>query len=169
MTAGPQDDELVTIRIEQLPVPLQNAAQQHADELTRELMLVAESVHQQGDAGNLPRRFIELVGALTEQYSMFTGEQEQQLQDAAAQGRPSIDLVYRLPGSVAGAAATLGEILDEVDAYCREGKLLLTLETPPPLVDFRRWFLDQFVDQAAGEPPVPWPAYQPAAGSGSVA
>ena len=156
----PTGDELVTVRLELLPIDVQNAAQQHGDELTRELMLVSEQMHQQGDeAPALPRRFVELVSALSSQYSMFTAEQEQQLADAIAAGARTVDLVYTVPASVGPAAASLGDILDEVDAYCREGQLLLTLETPAPLVTYRRWFLDQFVDQAQGQPAVSWPDY----------
>lgn len=156
----PADDPLVTVRIDLLPVDVQSAAQQHSDELTRELMLVAEGVHQQGDeAPELPRRFVELVTALNSRYSMFTAEQQEQLSRAAAEGASTVDLVYQVPASVGPAAANLGEIMDEVDAYCREGRLLLTLETPAPLVTFRRWFLEQFVEQAQGRPSVSWPDY----------
>lgn len=158
--SSPGDDQLVTVRIDLLPVDVQTAAQQHGDELTRELMLVAEQMHQQGDvAPALPHRFVELVTALNSRYSMFTAEQEQQLSAAVAEGASTVDLVYTVPASVGPAAADLGEILDEVDAYCREGQLLLTLETPEPLVTFRRWFLAQFVEQAQGRPAVSWPAY----------
>jgi hypothetical protein len=156
----PADDELVTVRLDLLPLDVQTAAQQHGDELTRELMLVAEQMHQQTDgAPELPLRFVELVTALNSQYSMFTAEQEQQLSAALAAGDSTIDLVYRVPASVGPAAASLGAILDEVDDYCREGRLLLTLETPAPLVTYRRWFLDQFIEQSQGRPPVSWPAY----------
>jgi hypothetical protein len=156
----PADDELVTVRLDLLPLDVQTAAQQHGDELTRELMLVAEQMHQEPDtAPGLPRRFVELVTTLNSQYSMFTAEQEQQLSAAVAAGESSVDLVYRVPPSVGPAAASLGAILDEADAYCREGRLLLTLETPAPLVTFRRWFLDQFVAQSQGRPAVSWPEY----------
>ena len=156
----PADDELVTVRLDLLPLDVQTAAQQHGDELTRELMLVAEQMHQQTDgAPELPLRFVELVSTLNSQYSMFTAEQEQQLSAAVAAGDSTVDLVYRVPASVGPAAASLGAILDEADAYCREGRLLLTLETPAPLVTFRRWFLDQFVAQSQGRPAVSWPEY----------
>jgi hypothetical protein len=153
-------DELVTVRLDQLPLDVQTAAQQHGDELTRELMLVAEQMHQQADgARELPHRFVELVTTLNSQYSMFTTEQEQQLAAAVAAGDSTVDLVYRVPASVGAAAASLGDILDEADDYCREGRLLLTLATPAPLVTYRRWFLDQFVEQSQGRPAVSWPAY----------
>ena len=156
----PADDELVTVRLHRLPLDVQTAAQQHGDELTRELMLVAEQMHQQADgAPELPLRFVELVTTLNSQYSMFTAEQEQQLSAALAAGDSTVDLVYRVPASVGPAAASLGAILDEVDDYCREGRLLLTLETPAPLVTYRRWFLDQFIEQSQGRPAVSWPAY----------
>lgn len=153
------DDPLITVEVRALPVELQVAAQQHTEELTRELLLVAEQLRQQGDSGALPHRFVELVGTLSTRYSGFTAEQQRHLDSAAKEGRPSVDLVYQVPLSAAAAAASLGDILAEADEYCRAGRLLLTLQTPPLLVRFRRWFLDQFVAQAAGQPPVSWPDY----------
>lgn len=159
-----EQDELVTVQIVELPVDVHVQAQQHGDEVARELMLVAEQMHQSGTTAGLPRRFVELVNTLSHRYSMFTAEQEQQLASAIESGRPSVDLTYTLPAHVAEAASGLGEILDEVDQYCRDGQLLLALETPAPLVTYRRWFLAQFVDQAAGSPPVSWPDYVRTAG-----
>ena len=81
------DEELVTVRLDLLPLDVQTAAQQHGDELTRELVLVAERLHQQTDgAPELPLRFVELVTALNARYSVFTAEQEQQLAAALAAG-----------------------------------------------------------------------------------
>jgi hypothetical protein len=163
MTTSDQPDvhaeELITVQIRGLPVDLQVGAQQHSDELTRELMLVAEGMRERGDTAELPVRFVELVSALSGRYSMFTAEQELQMQRAVAEGVPTIDLTYTVPVSAAAAAGQVGDILDEADDYCRQGKLLLTLETPADLVTYRRWFLDQFVCQAAGRPPVTWADY----------
>jgi len=152
-------EDLITVEIVGLPVAVQLEAQQQNDELTRELVLVAEQLRQEGDSAALPVRFVEVVGTLSTRYSMFTAEQEQQLSAALAAGDSTVDLVYRVPASVGPAAASLGAILDEVDDYCREGRLLLTLETPAPLVTYRRWFLDQFVEQSQGRPAVSWPAF----------
>ena len=153
-------EELITVHVLGLPTRLQVQAQQQNDELTRELMLVAEQMRQRGDAAELPVRFVELVGALSGRYAMFTAEQEAQLTAAIAAGEPTIDLTYTLPASAAAAAGALGEILDEADDYCRQGRLLLTLATPPELVAYRRWFLDQFVAQAGGAAPVAWSDYR---------
>ncbi|MEO7979772.1 MAG: hypothetical protein ABI807_02540 [Sporichthyaceae bacterium] len=157
---SPADEELITVVVGQIPIGLQTAAQQHTDEITRELVLVAEQVHQRGDPGGLPQRFVELVSALSARYSMFTAEQESQLARAVQEGRESVDLVYSVPASAAVAAAQLGSIFDEVDEYCREGRLLLTLESPAPVVAYRRWFLDQFVEQSQGRPPIAWPDHR---------
>jgi hypothetical protein len=161
VTDAPANDPLIRVRLVELPIDVQVQAQQHADELTRELVLVGEQMHQRGAAPNeLPVRFVELVTALSHRYSMFTAEQEQQLASAIASGAQSVDLEYTVPASAAAAAKSLGEILDEADDYCRAGQLLLTLATPPPLVTYRRWFLDQFVGQAAGSAPESWPQYR---------
>jgi hypothetical protein len=160
-SAGPpHDDELIAVEIVGMPVDVQLEAQQHQDELTRELVLVAEQMRQEGESAALPVRFVELVGSLSTRYSMFTAEQEQRLRDAITSGERRIDLTYWVPRSAATAAAQLGAVLDEVDEYCRQGRLLLTLATPERLVTFRRWFLDQFVGQSAGAPPVSWADYE---------
>jgi hypothetical protein len=152
-------EELISVEIVGLPVAVQLEAQQQNDELTRELVLVAEQLRQEGESAALPVRFVELVGTLSTRYSMFTAEQEQQLRTAIESGDERLDMTYRVPRSAAAAAAHLGDIMDEVDDYCRRGKLLLTLATPDKLVTYRRWFLDQFVSQAAGGPPVSWTEY----------
>ena len=74
-------------------------------------------------------------------------------------GVERIDLTYRIPPSAAGAAKDMADVLAEADDYCRAGKHLLTLATPPELVAYRTWFLDQFVDQIGGRSPVSWPEY----------
>ena len=152
-------EELVTVRLLGLPVPLQARAEEHSAELTRELMLIGEQMRQQGDHAGLPARLVALIEQLTSEYSVFTGEQEQQLADAAARGAESIDLAYRVPAAVGGAARALDDILDEADDYCRAGEHLLTLPTPDDLITYRRWFLDQFIEQTAGHEPVPFSAY----------
>lgn len=149
-------EELITVQVLGLPIGVQVEAQQQSDELTRELMLVAEQMRQRGSSAELPVRFVELVSTLSSRYAIFTAEQEAQLNAAIAAGEPTIDLTYTVPVSAAAAAGALGAILDEADEYCRQGQLLLTLATPERLVAYRRWFLDQFVDQAAGAAPVAW-------------
>ena len=105
-------------------------------------------------------RLGQLVEDLTADYASFSGPQEQQLFAAAAAGDDELDLIYRVPAAVAPAARDLGDLLNEADEYCQAGQHLLTLTTPPELVRFREWFLDEFVQQAEGRSAVPWPEYQ---------
>jgi hypothetical protein len=146
---------MVTITIRGLPVPMHAAAQAHGDELMREFRLLAEQMRQEGTHG-LPRRLIELVNALEGQYSTFTEAQEDEIETAIATGASTVDLVYSLPASIGDGVQALGAILDEVDELCRQGQHLLTLATPPDQVAYRRWFLDEFTRQIAGEEPLAW-------------
>lgn len=156
---GPADetgDGLFTVQVIGLPVAVQARAEQQANELGRELTLIGEGLRQQGDHGQMPARLVALVEQRSDQYASFTVGQEQQIADAIAAGVDSVNLTYRVPASAADAAKALGDLLDEADEYCRQGRYLLTLATPPELVAYRRWFLAQFTGQAAGQAPLAW-------------
>jgi len=107
---------------------------------------------------NVPGRLLSLVEELTATYGGFSVRQEGELFAAADAGVDAIDLTYEVPAAVGPAARHLEDILTEADDYCQQGRHLLTLASPPEVVAFRRWFLDQFTRQAAGEPPTPWGA-----------
>lgn len=158
-TAAASDNDLVTIHIIGMPISMQARAQEHADELTRELTLIGAQLRQKGNIRDLPARLVTLIEQLNARYSRFTTEQEQRLAAATARGDHTIDLTYQLPASAAAHAQELGDHLDEADAYCRTGRHLLTLATPDDLVAFRWWYLAQVIDQVAGQPPVPWDTY----------
>ena len=155
--AGQPHDDLVTVRILGLPVPLHARAAEHGEELRREFVLIAEQLRHTGEPPSLPRRLLDLVASLEHRYSGFTTEQEDVLEKAVARGERSLDLTFHVPRDAAEAAVAVGAMLDEADAYCREGRHLLTLATPPDLVAYRRWYLQEFVNQVAGRPPTPWP------------
>ena len=157
---APAADGMILVRIQKTPVAVWVATQEHTDELLREFQLIAAA--QQAPRArrhDVPQRLVALIEEMTAQYGGFGEANEQRLVDAAAAGEDSVDLVYELPAAASDGALRLGELLDEADDYCRSGEHLLTLATPVELVAFRRWFLDEFVRQAAGEPPMPWPDY----------
>jgi hypothetical protein len=152
-------EDVRTIHIIGLPIAVQARAQEHADELTRELALIGAQLRQEGNVRELPAVLLTVIEQLSHQYSGFTVEQEQQLADAMARGDETIDLTYRVPASVGAAAQTIGDVFDQADVYCSSGQHLLTLATPEDLVTYRRWFLSQFTDQVDGAPPVAWHDY----------
>ncbi|MFL6138107.1 MAG: hypothetical protein ACJ74O_09950 [Frankiaceae bacterium] len=152
-------DELVGVRLLEVPVALWARSAEHGDELMREFTLVA-AAQQAGSEHEVPARLVSLVEELTASYGAFSAGPEERLAKAAADGLDSVDLWYEIPRAVGPAAQHLGELLDQADEYCRSGRHLLTLATPPDQCALRWWYLGQFIDQIAGGPPVPWPQWR---------
>ena len=144
--------DLVDVHLVGLPVRLHLAGAQHLDELRRELTYVA------ADPGSAPVRLRELGARITAEFGAFTEGPRARLQAAVDEGRASVDVSYRLPPHAGEAARAADDMLDEVEAFCREGGLL-ALAATPEVLSYRRWFFSQFTTQCAGEPPCPWPAW----------
>ena len=162
-------EELVTVQIIGLPTALQvrGPAAHRRDHPRADAGGRADAADAATSDG-LPVRFVELVSSaerpLRDVHRGAGGAAHRGHRRRRPDRRP--DLHRARVGR--GRAGALGGILDEADEYCRQGRLLLTLATPAPLVAYRQWFLDQFVDQAAGAPPVAWADYR-AADAGPVA
>lgn len=154
--SGIDPADLLEVHIVEAPVGLWSKAQEHADELVREFMLISEQLRGGEGERPVPVRLTELVEVLSVRYAGLSTAQEAQFAAAVDAGAASIDLVYRVPADVAEAVVHLSDLLDEADAYCEAGEHLLTLATPPDLVRFRRWFLGEFTRQMAGAPPRAW-------------
>ena len=153
-------DDLVTIHVLNMPIAVQARAQEHADELTRELTLISAQLQQEGNVRDLPALLLTLIEQLSPQYSRIHRRAGTALAAALARGDETIDLLtYRVPASAGAAAQTLGDILDQADVYCSTGRHLLTLATPEDLLTYRRWFLSQFTNQVTGAPPISWNDY----------
>ncbi|GAC1441421.1 MAG: hypothetical protein NVSMB55_09130 [Mycobacteriales bacterium] len=153
-------DGAVDVYVLGLPVSLWSRAQEQHDALMREFTLM--SVPAEGDerARPVPTRLLELIDQLTADFAGVSTAQEEELHAAAESGLDSVDQVYRVPPAAAEASRALVLMLDEADEYCRQGRHLLTLAADEELVSFRRWYLQQFIDQPAGRPPVAWPDYR---------
>jgi hypothetical protein len=153
---------MTTVHVLELPVPLAAKAQQHFEELMREFALISSGADAQHE-NHVPRRLLDLVDVLVQQFGGTTSEPEQRLADAIERGDEVIaDHVLEVPPEAGPASQALGDLIEEADEYCLRGEHLLTLATPPDCVAYRRWYLGQVVDQLAGKPPVPWPQYQAA-------
>jgi hypothetical protein len=150
------EDTLVAVQLLGIPMDLHARATEHGEELQREFTLITQGRERSDNGTEMPRRLLALIATLQGNYSAFTTEQEDLVEAAIQSGQPTLDLTFHVPASVSDAAVALGALLDEADDYCREGKHLLTLATPPELVAYRRWYLREFVDQVAGAPPKPW-------------
>jgi hypothetical protein len=148
-------DALVTIRLLGLPVSLHARSSEHSDELMREFTYI-RAQSEDHDAPTVPGRLLDLVDELQGRYAGFTTGTEAELDQAINDRRDRIDLEYRVPPDVGPMCVHLGELLDAADDFCRQGELLLTLSTPDDVVAYRRWFLDEFIRQSAGEEPRPF-------------
>ena len=153
-----------------LPVQLWAASQEHHDELMREFSLMTLGLEDEDAPGApVPLRLLRLMQQLTARFGGTSDRQREQLFAAAAKDEQEIDdLVYRVPAAAGPALRELALLLDEADEYCRAGQHLLTLATPGELRLFRQWYLEQFVGQIEGAPPVPWPAFRAAAATPAV-
>jgi hypothetical protein len=147
---------LVTVQILGLPVALHARAAEHGEELQREFALIVQGREHSPEQRDMPGRLLALIDDLQRGYSGFTTEQEDLLDAAIRSGRHTLDLTFHVPPGASDAAVAVEALLDEADEYCRDGKHLLTLATPPELVAYRRWYLREFVEQIAGAAPTPW-------------
>lgn len=160
-TADPgalHDDEGVEIRLIGFPVSVYRRAQQHNEELLRELQLLGQRPNDHPTtADEVPVRFLRLMSELRASYRAEIADAETRIDTAVAAGRDRIDeVVFRVSHSAGDAARRLGRLLDDADRYCAAGHYLVTLSTPPELRLFRRWYLGEFVRQTAGNTPTPW-------------
>jgi hypothetical protein len=149
---------LVTVRLLDYPLDIYLRAQEHADDLIRELTLIANSRAVETGHSDLPARLLVLVEQLTHQYAGISDAAELRRDAAIDRGEKRVDLEYRVPAEIAGAVRHLGDVFDEADVYCRAGEHLLTLATPPEALAYRRWVLEEFIRQIEdGARPRPWP------------
>lgn len=140
------------VRLLGTPVRLWVSADEHYQDLLREFALL----HFGHDAGqSVPARLLALTEELTAEFGGIGSAQSAERDAALASGVAQVDLDYDVPPQIAAAFLRLGYLLDEVKEYCAADQLLV-LEAAPGLVEFRRWYLGQFVSQIDGAAPVSW-------------
>lgn len=146
--------ELVEIRLIGIPLDLQRAASEHHEGLRREFQMLL--VQGEADSTSVPARLVRLAGDLSERFSAFTAAGKLEMEQAMARGDEAVDIDITVPTEIAGAVRDFMHLLEEADEYCRAGKHLLALATPPEPARYRNWLLGEFIRQARGEPPLPW-------------
>ncbi len=144
--------ELVAVRVLGVPLALLERARQHQESLEREFQVIA--LASPAESEHVTARLLALVQDLADQFGTFSHVQTA-IDEAVARGDSTIDLEYEVPAAAGQAAIRLGALLDEADAFCRDGDLL-TLATPDDCVELRRWFLGEFVAQIGGADPTSW-------------
>ncbi len=137
------------------PVERFQRAQQHAAGVQRELDVLRVDAEA---AGHVPRRIDEIFAELDSRFTGYRATMDT-LGVLIEQGTEHADVVIPILGEGeerAAAIEALRDLLDEVDSYCEAGDQLLTVVTPPDLLEFRRWLFDEVIGQLRGAPPNAW-------------
>ena len=123
------------------PVPLSLRQDQHLDELVRELQLIEAGSPSEpsGDLGHVIER---LLGR--QAHARHAGRRI--AQDAAAQGRETIDIEMPVPRQAVSDVLELHELVQAADALC-EKQEMLTLASAPDVRNLRAWMVHEFVQQ----------------------
>lgn len=145
--------DVVAVRLLRFPLDVYQRSTEHFEGLKRELALL--SLHE---TDGLPARLVELIETFTAENAETVAAADRVREEAIERGETELpELVYEAPRAAVDGVRVLATTLDEADDFCRRGELLLSMATPPEAVVFRRWYLGEFVAQAKGLPPLPWP------------
>jgi anti-sigma regulatory factor (Ser/Thr protein kinase) len=133
------------------PVRLSLRQDEHLDELIRELQLVgADRASARSHA--LARELQDLLSGPA--HARHLGRRT--AQQAAAEGRETVDVVMAMPREFCADVEKLDRAVKTADVHCEEMRLL-TLASSDDLRALRRWMTEELVGQARdGAAPVPW-------------
>ncbi|MEP9382378.1 ATP-binding protein [Nocardioides sp. KR10-350] len=145
-------EDPVEVHVLGVPLALYVGFQNHFRELRREVRLLALA-----HAAEYPlaKSLSDLFSALERQLRDGIGQAE--IEGAVDSGAERADLRVRMPRAAAETLQRFLELLDVTDEFCRQERLL-TLARSPEQVRFQRWFLGEYIRQAAGSSPTPWPS-----------
>jgi hypothetical protein len=146
----------IEVRLLGYPLETHHRAREHHDGLLREFQLLDTTSEE------LPSRLLDLVKEFTAAYASSTRPADEVRDAAVARGETAVDLVYLAPRAGATDALRMARLLDDADQYCRSSDYLLTLASPPDVIEFRRWYFGEFIRQLNGDPPTAWPDFSQA-------
>ncbi len=160
MSQADPPEELISVRLVGMPAQLFGGFRIWYAEIRRELRLLAFA---HGAEYPVAAELAQLTLQVEQERRMSHGIDR--LDTAIETGLDRVDLDYLVPPSAPATMAHLADLLDRVDVFCREHRLL-TMAATPEQVRLRRWYTQQFTRQSAGLEPQPWPgssdAEQPA-------
>jgi anti-sigma regulatory factor (Ser/Thr protein kinase) len=139
-----------TVRLVGMPAQQFAAFRAWYSEMRRELRLLSFA---HPDEYPLAGELAQISLQIEQERRQSTGTEA--LDAAIRQGRKTVDLEYQVPLSAPATMARLDELLDELDRFCAQHRLL-TMPASEEAVTLRRWYLGEFTRQAEGLPPRPW-------------
>ncbi len=151
LAASDEVEERITIHLLGMPANVFAHYRVWYEELRRELRLLALN---HGDDYPVSQEVSELTLRVEQERRQARGVD--QLEAALSSGLDRVDLHYEVAPSAPATMTRLLELLEDVDVFCREQRLL-TGEPNRQQVQLRNWYFGEFGRQARGEPPTPWP------------
>jgi hypothetical protein len=137
------------------PVALGTRQREEVAGLLRELQLVVIGSRNPEIEMSAPMRLLALAEGITAAYGAQLDPAEAELDRAFAAGEDTTVLRYELLPVSREVVLQYAVAMAEVDEFCRQASLI-TLATPPDLLELRRWTVEEFVRQYDGAPPRPW-------------
>lgn len=138
------------------PLRLWAASRQHSDEVLREFTLVLGGERSGQTAHSAPRALVELADMFTRQFGPLLDDLNAVREQALRAGRDRMDSEVPLVEGTPQLLTRVREVLDDVDAYCRTGDLLV-LERSEQSRRLFDWTAEELVRQYDGAEPTPWP------------
>ena len=142
----PRSDQAVSVSLRGIDVELATALGRQYADLRRELRLLAVA-HQEDYplAANLSDMFASYERQLPREAQLA-------VQSARRSGAATIDLHVKMEPEAASILATMLEMFDLADAFCKAERLL-SLQRTPEQRAFHVWYLTELIQQINGEPP----------------
>ncbi len=137
------------------PVALGCRQREEVAGLLRELQLIVIGSRHPEVEMSVPLRLLALAEGITAAYGAQLDPAEAELDRAAAAGEDATVLRYELLPVSRDIVLQYAVAMAGVDEFCRLAALI-TLATPPELLELRRWTVEELVRQYDGEPPRPW-------------
>ncbi|MER6301749.1 SpoIIE family protein phosphatase [Kitasatospora sp. NPDC001539] len=137
----------VNVALTDMPYALYWAAQQHWEEMLRELQLT-EGVEDR--AGVRPDEVAVAQDGSNVICACMTASVQQETPDSS-----TLSVLVAVPADAIGVVTALRRVLDEAEDAAQQGTLL-TLPALPQIRAFRDWLFDQVVGQLSGEEPTAW-------------
>jgi hypothetical protein len=145
------------VRLVGYPVQLGVRQQNRTADLLRELQLIELDAGQHPAHSSTPARLMTFASALYDTFGPALEEPREELDRAFAAGVATIEQRYPLTTGSRAAMLSYARLMEQGDEFCRTG-LVMNLAPDPEVYALRRWTVEEFVRQYAGEAPRPWPA-----------
>ena len=148
---APDASALVPVRLLRMPVQLFREFRFRYGELSRELRLLSLA---HGDDYPIAQELSALAMQVERERRLAHGVD--QLDRAIDEELVEADLEYLVPPTAPATMERLNGLLERVDVFCREERML-ALAASPLQLDLQRWYLGEFARQGSGEDAQPWP------------